>query len=247
MPVTVTAGRVFRAPAQLGVWLMSAIDAATRSVVATPGIVTSPLAAAALEQALLRPMITCLFHGEAIKQGTPCDQRAAVVKRFEEAVEANLDGVVTIPNPCRSIGVSERTLRAFRQEQLAVSPIRFTMLRRHLVRRTLILSAPPPRLSLRSRWNASSGKWGASQGVTNRCPENRHRPRYGGLLSFKGGLNKPVLGEVGVATSLTRRPQTRHQRLFARIKRFHPSRCPPVPTPGSEDGLWSDCPLNNHS
>jgi AraC-like DNA-binding protein len=143
IPVTVTAGKVFRAPEQLGTWLLSVTEAAARAVVTTPGIFASPMAADALEQALLRPMIMCLIHGEEIKPGSPFDRRAAVAKRFEEAVEANLDDSVTIPDLCRSIGVSERTLRILCQEQLGVSPIRFTMLRRlHLVRRTLIRSDP---------------------------------------------------------------------------------------------------------
>ena len=140
-PVAVPVGKVLRVPEQLGAWLFSVIEAATRAVATTDGIFGSPLAADALEQALLRPMIMSLTHGEAIKSDIPRGRRIAVVKRFEEAVEANLEDPPTIPDLCRSIGVSERALRILCQEQLGISPLRFVTLRRlHLARRALLQS-----------------------------------------------------------------------------------------------------------
>ncbi len=147
-PVAVTGGKVLRLPEQLGAWLMSVIEAATRAAVTTDGIFASPLAADALEHALLRPMIMCLMHGKVVGQDIPHGWRASVAKRFEEAVEANLENPPTIPELCRSIGVSERALRVLCQEQLGVSPLRFMMLRRlHLTRR-ILMRADPRRASV---------------------------------------------------------------------------------------------------
>jgi AraC-like DNA-binding protein len=139
MPVAVTPGKLLRVPDELGAWLLAVIEAAVRAAETTDGIFSSPLAADALEQALLRPMIMCLLHGGATVQDLPRCRGAVVVKQFEEAVEARLEDPPTIPDLCRSLGVCERTLRVFCQEQLGVSPLRFMMLRRlHLTRRMLL-------------------------------------------------------------------------------------------------------------
>jgi AraC-like DNA-binding protein len=118
--------------------LLSLIEAGIGATQAIPGIFTSPLAAAALEHALLGPMIMSL-QGEVRKENIPPGRRSAMVKRFEEAVEANCDHPLLIPDLCRIIGVSARTLRTLCQEQLGVSPQRFLSLRRlHLARRALL-------------------------------------------------------------------------------------------------------------
>ncbi len=101
----------------------------------------SPKAADALERAYLRPMVMCLLHGEARKESIPFGRRSLLAKRFEAAVEANVDVPLLIPDLCRLVGVSERTLRTLCQEQLGVSPQRFLALRRlHLARRALLRS-----------------------------------------------------------------------------------------------------------
>jgi AraC-like DNA-binding protein len=136
--LTVTAGQVLRPPEHLGAWLLSVIEAAISATGTTPGIFTSPLAAAALEHALLRPMIMSL-QSEVRKENVPHGRRPIIVKRFEEAVEANFDHPLLMPDLCRIIGVSGRTLRTLCQEQLGVSPQRFLALRRlHLARRALL-------------------------------------------------------------------------------------------------------------
>jgi hypothetical protein len=89
--LAVTGGKVLRPPDHLGTWLMSVIDTATRVVMTTPGIVTAPSSADALLQALLRPLITCLMDGESRNEGVSRGHRAAIARRFAEAVEASLD------------------------------------------------------------------------------------------------------------------------------------------------------------
>jgi AraC-like DNA-binding protein len=136
--LAVTAGNVVRPPDPLGTWLLSVIDAATRASVTTPGIFSSPHAADALEQALLRPMIMCLLHGETRVEGITHGRHAMAAKRFEAAVEANFDRPLYIPELCRMVGIPTRSLNAVCNEQFGMSAQRFLALRRlHLARRTL--------------------------------------------------------------------------------------------------------------
>jgi AraC-like DNA-binding protein len=139
--LTVAGGMVLRPPARLGASLLSAIEVGIRATETTPDIFASPKSADALEHALLRPMITCLLQGESRKERIPLGRRSVLAKRFEAAVEANVDVPLLIPDLCRLIDVSERTLRALCHEQLGVSPQRFLALRRlHLARRALLRS-----------------------------------------------------------------------------------------------------------
>jgi AraC-like DNA-binding protein len=139
--LAVTSGKVLRPPDHLGTWLLSVIDAATRAGQTTPGIFTSRPAADALEQALLRPMITCLLDGEARNEGVPRGHRAAIARRFAAAVEASLDHPLLILDLCRMVGITARTLNTLCQEQFGVSAQRFLALRRlHLTRRALLRS-----------------------------------------------------------------------------------------------------------
>lgn len=141
--LTVMAGKVIRPPDHLGAALLSVIEAATRVTRTRAGIFASPQATEALKQALLRPMIMCLLHEEARKESIARGRHVAIVKRFETAVEANLDGPLLAPDLCRIIGVPGRTLRALCQEQLGMSPQRFLTLQRlHLAQRALLRSDP---------------------------------------------------------------------------------------------------------
>ena len=139
--LAVTAGKVIRPPDHLGTWLLSVIDAATRAGQATPGIFASQAAADALQQALLQPLIRCLMDGEARDEGVPRGHRAVIAKKFAAAVEASLDGPLLIPDLCRMVGTTARTLNTLCREQFGVSAQRFLALRRlHLTRRSLLRS-----------------------------------------------------------------------------------------------------------
>jgi AraC-like DNA-binding protein len=138
--LTLTAGAVIRPPAELSARLLSMIDAATRVARTQPEVFMAPLAAAALEQALLLPMMSCLSHGNTARRETISRrQRAAIAKRFEMAAEANVDRPMLLQEICQIIGVSARTLRKVCEEQLAVSPQRYLTLRRlHMTREALL-------------------------------------------------------------------------------------------------------------
>lgn len=137
--LTATAGNVMRPPEQLGAWLMAVIEAATRVGRTAPNVFTSPLAGEALEQALLRPMIMLLQHGEASNEAASRGRHVVIARRFEEVVHANADCSLLIGDLCRLTGASGRTLRTVCQEQLGMSPHQFITLRRlHLARRALL-------------------------------------------------------------------------------------------------------------
>jgi AraC-like DNA-binding protein len=164
--VAVAAGKVIRPPDNLGAWLLSVIDAATRASLTTPGIFTSPQAADALEQALLRPMIRCLLDGEIRSEGVPRGHRANTAKRFAAAVENSLDGPLLIPDLCRMTGVPARSLNTLCQEQFGVSAQRFLALRRlHLTRRALLRSDGSTATAGQSHFKTGPGAW-----------QDRHRP-----------------------------------------------------------------------
>jgi AraC-like DNA-binding protein len=65
------------------------------------------------------------------------------MRRFRRVVEENPDQPLYVPELCKAIGVSERTLRVCCQEQLGVGPKRYLLLRRlHLARRDLRKGSP---------------------------------------------------------------------------------------------------------
>jgi transcriptional regulator GlxA family with amidase domain len=137
--LTVTAGTVIRPSPELNAWLMSVIDAATRVARTTPRVFMAPLAASALEQALLHPIVMCLIHGKTYRETISRHRRAAIAKSFEAAVEANVDRPMLSQELSHITGVPLRTLRKVCEEQLGVSPQRYLTLRRlHMTREALL-------------------------------------------------------------------------------------------------------------
>jgi AraC-like DNA-binding protein len=108
-----------------------------------PEVIACPEAARGLEQALIEAMVGCLGPGEVDEDRAALRQHAMIMRRFRRVVEENPDQAVFIPELCRVIAVSERTLRTCCQEHLGVSPKQYLLLRRmHLMRRDLRESSP---------------------------------------------------------------------------------------------------------
>jgi len=83
--------------------------------------------------------MACLQQEEPDQQDGTHQRHAALAKKFEEAVEANLDRPLFSRELSHMLGVSERALRRLCQEQMGLSPLRFLALRRlHLARRALL-------------------------------------------------------------------------------------------------------------
>jgi AraC-like DNA-binding protein len=108
-----------------------------------PEVIANPEAARGLEQLLIQALVECLSIGEASEDRLALRQHAMILRRFRRAVEDNPGQALYIPELCRAIGASDRTLRLCCQEQLGMSPKQYLLLRRmHLARRALRDSAP---------------------------------------------------------------------------------------------------------
>jgi AraC-like DNA-binding protein len=108
-----------------------------------PEIIANPDAARGLEQALIEAMIACLGHREDQQNSTAQGQHELIMRRFRRVVEENPGEPLYIPEICKAIRVSERTLRMCCQEHLGMSPKRYLLLRRMtLARRALRLAEP---------------------------------------------------------------------------------------------------------
>lgn len=141
--MAIAAGKVIRPPEPLMAGLLSLIRSAIRAGETTPKVLSSPQATNGLEQAFLQSMVACLADADAPRDRVRRGRRAALAKKFEEAVEANLDRPLFIRELSRMLGLSERSLRSLCQEQMGISPQRFLALRRlHLARQALLRGDP---------------------------------------------------------------------------------------------------------
>ena len=103
-----------------------------------PAVLAHPDAARGLEQALIEAMAQCLGHGVVHEERAAQRQHSAIMRRFHRVVEKHLDEPLYLPELCREVGASARTLLACCQEHLGMGPKHYLLLRRmHLVRRAL--------------------------------------------------------------------------------------------------------------
>jgi AraC-like DNA-binding protein len=108
-----------------------------------PEVIANPEAAHGLEQALIEAMVACLGYREDRGSSVAQEQHATVMRRFQTVVEEHPEQPLYIPEICKAIRVSQRTLRMCCQEHLGTSPKRYLLLRRmHLARRALREAAP---------------------------------------------------------------------------------------------------------
>ena len=106
-------------------------------------IIANPDAAHGLEQALIEAMVGCLGDNETREDSVAQRQHELIIRRFRRVVEENPDQPLYVPELCKAIGVSERTLRVCCQEQLGIAPKRYLLFRRlHLARRALRKGLP---------------------------------------------------------------------------------------------------------
>jgi AraC-like DNA-binding protein len=108
-----------------------------------PEIIVNPDAARGLEQALVEAMISCLADGEVREDSLAQRHHELIMRRFRRVVEENPEEPLYIPEICKAIRVSSRTLQACCQEHLGMGPKHYLLLRRlHLARRALREAAP---------------------------------------------------------------------------------------------------------
>ncbi len=129
---------IFRPPSHALAKLRRLHAAAGHLAESAPEIIANSDASYGLEQALIEAMVSCLGHHETREDSVAQRQHELIMRRFRRVVEENPDQPLYIPELCKAIGVSERTLRVCCQEQLGTGPKHYLMLRRlHLARRAL--------------------------------------------------------------------------------------------------------------
>ena len=109
-----------------------------------PEILANADAARGLEQALIEALVGCLADRDGRRKNNLAQgQHTMVMRRFRRVVEENPEQPLYIPEICRAIGVSQRTLRMCCREHLGMGPRRYLLLRRMgLARRALRHAAP---------------------------------------------------------------------------------------------------------
>src|SRR5262249_6349826 len=105
-----------------------------------PAILAQPEAARGLEQALIEAMWDCI--GGQVEAGRTAQRHhEAIMRRSHRVVEERLSEPLYVPELCKEVGASARTLLACCQEHLGMGPKHYLLLRRmHMVRRALIHS-----------------------------------------------------------------------------------------------------------
>ena len=106
-----------------------------------PAVIAHPEAARGLAQTLIEAMIDCL--AETYEDRSAVRRHAVIMQRFHGALDRHLDEPLYIPELCKDIGTSLRTLNACCQEHLGMGPKHYLLLRRmHMVRRALRAGSP---------------------------------------------------------------------------------------------------------
>lgn len=97
-----------------------------------PDLIAHPECARALEQTLIEAWRACPSGDHSGEERATLRRHDQIMRRFYRMMEENPDQAVYLPELCRTIGVSDRTLRTCCHEQLGVSPKRYLVLRRLL-------------------------------------------------------------------------------------------------------------------
>jgi AraC-like DNA-binding protein len=95
-----------------------------------PAVLAHPEAARGLEQALLEAMLSCVGDMNDQEDRAAVRQHGAIMRRFYQVVEGCGDQPLYIPELCRAVGTSLRTLQVCCQEHLGMSPKHYLLLRR---------------------------------------------------------------------------------------------------------------------
>ena len=103
-----------------------------------PAVLTHPEPARGLEQALIEALMDCLAGAEACEDRSAVRHHATIMRKFQKVTEQHINQPLYVPQLCKEIGASARTLNACCHEHLGMSAKRYLLLRRmNLVRRAL--------------------------------------------------------------------------------------------------------------
>jgi AraC-like DNA-binding protein len=134
----------FLTPSSCAMGRLQRLHAAAGHLAETaPEIIANVDAAHGLEQALVQALVGCLGDQKERENRLAQGQHAIVMHRFWRVVEEKPEQPLYIPEICKAIRVSSRTLRMCCQEHLGMGPKRYLLLRRmHLARRALREATP---------------------------------------------------------------------------------------------------------
>lgn len=131
--------RVIRPNAELMSRLRRVHGAAISLAASTPDILTKPEVGKAVGQALIHAAVACLVAGDKIETTRISPAGSRVMRRLEELLEVKPNEPLYVPEICAVVGIGERSLRAYCQEHLGMSPHRYLWLRRmNMAQRALI-------------------------------------------------------------------------------------------------------------
>jgi transcriptional regulator GlxA family with amidase domain len=137
------APRRIKPPAPLVTRLLNLHEAAGLLAKTAPDVLANPEVGRALEETLVLALILCLEGDHAVEARSAYRHHAAVMRRFEQVLQANTERPLYVTELYAAVGVSYPTLRACCQEHLGMSPKRYLLLRRlHLARRALRQADP---------------------------------------------------------------------------------------------------------
>ncbi len=111
-------------------------------------LIEHPEVERALEQEMFHAIVNCLTANNASDNPKTRRHHAAVMIRFEEALNKRIDQKINMPALCAEIGVPARTLRMCCAEFLGVSPTRYVLLRRLNKVRWALRCADPSKASV---------------------------------------------------------------------------------------------------
>lgn len=108
-----------------------------------PNILGEPEVVRSVEQSLIAALFNCLSKRQVRRSPWAQRSHSAVMRRLRDTLETHPDRALYVPEICVLIGVPERTLRAYCQEQLGMGPKRYLSLRRmHLAHHALCSVEP---------------------------------------------------------------------------------------------------------
>jgi AraC-like DNA-binding protein len=132
----------FMRPAPSGMTDLLRLHAqACRMASANPEMLEHREVGRALEQELIRALITVLGSGMALERSKTRERHAAIMIRFEKALAAHKDRPAPISRLSAAIGVPQGTLRICCKEFLGRSPTSYVRLRRLNIARSALSKA----------------------------------------------------------------------------------------------------------
>jgi AraC-like DNA-binding protein len=133
--------RLLRPPPALMSRLLRLHEAAGQLAANAPEILAHPEVARAIELELVRTIVHCLSDSATVPVNASPQLRLSVMRRFEHMLVESGDQPLYLTEVCATLGVAERTLRHYCQDQLGMGPRRYLWLRRmHSARQALALA-----------------------------------------------------------------------------------------------------------